>query len=440
MTLRSYSRSTPTPKNICLITPMHPSSNPRLVKEADALVEAGYTVEVIAPDYSPQWRAADEEFRDRSWKIIARPRFGPASPKVTRLWELTRRFTATAAARNLGLMHPIIVRAAWHPVVPALVRHAKNTNADLYVAHLVAALPAAALAARKHGVVYGFDAEDFHLGDVPTTPEFALERRLTREIEGAHLPGCAYVTAASPLIATAYAETYNIPEPAIVPNVFPLTGAVSAPSAAGTATPGPSIYWFSQTIGPDRGLECAVRAISIAQAKPHLYLRGSPANGYLTYLRQLASTAGVGDRVHILPVAQPSEMERLAAIYDIGLCGETGETRNRQLSLGNKIFSYLLAGLPVAMSSTPAHIALAPELGCAARLYTIDDAQSLAAAFDLWMRDQGTLATARRAAWELGQRKFNWDIYKPRYLGTISQALETSPAEIAACEARGSST
>ena len=38
--------------SICLLTPGHLSTNPRLTKEADALVSAGFEVCVLAADYS----------------------------------------------------------------------------------------------------------------------------------------------------------------------------------------------------------------------------------------------------------------------------------------------------------------------------------------------------------------------------------------------------
>src|SRR5262249_52977590 len=154
----------------------------------------------------------------------------------------------------------------------------------------------------------------------------------------------------------------------VVLNVFPCAQAPSRLTPSGTTLPGPSLYWFSQTIGSDRGLECAVVAISRARAKPHLYLRGSPAEGFLDQLRAIAIAAGVADRVHILPPALPSEMGHLAQHYDLGFSGEPGHTPNNRIALGNKIFTYLLAGLPVIMSAIPAHRAFAPELGEAGRL------------------------------------------------------------------------
>ena len=304
---------------ICLISQLHLSMNPRLVKEADALAEAGYEVIVIAADFSKSAREADSVFSDRPWRVVAAPQFGPEAPWFIRMRELVRRQAARLFVRGVGLGYPSITRTAWHSSAPDLVTAAKRLKADLYIAHLVAALPAAAIAAHLHGARYAFDAEDFHLGDVPDGPLHDPERRMTRAIESRYLPGCAYVTAASPGIADLYSKEYGIVRPAIVLNVFPQADAPRAPMAKGTVEPGPSVYWVSQTIGAHRGLECAVRAIGRAQSRPHLYLRGKLVGGFFDHLRLLASEAGAADRLHLLPHAAPSEMARLAANYDVGL-------------------------------------------------------------------------------------------------------------------------
>src|SRR5262249_27196879 len=171
---------------------------------------------------------------------------------------------------------------AWRPFADrgfsvftgALIAAAKRIKAHLYIAHYPAALPAAAMAARSHGALYAFDAEDFHLGELPEGPAHELERRMIHTIEGRYLPGCCYVTAASPGIADAYGDVHGIPRPTVVLNVFPRGNAPATATSKGTAKPGPSVYWLSQIIGPGRGLECAVQAVGRARSRPHLYLRG----------------------------------------------------------------------------------------------------------------------------------------------------------------------
>ena len=404
---------------ICLLTPGHLSTNPRLVKEADALAGAGHDVTVIAADFALWAREADKSFAVRSWRVARTLRFGPHATLSARIIQFLR-LRGARVMLALGVGPQAVVRAAWHPITPDLVSAAKGIEADLYVAHYPAALPAAAIAARRHGAICAFDAEDFHLGDFPEGAAHELERRMIRVIEAHYLPKCAYVTAASPGIADAYVEAYGIVRPTVVLNVFPLAYAPAAATARGSAKPGPSIYWFSQTIGPDRGLECAVRAIGQARSQPHLYLRGMPAVGYLDRLHDLAVQEGVLDRLHVLPPAAPSAMELLASNYDLGLVGETGHTLNRRIALTNKQFTYLVAGIPVVMSDIPAHRAFATEAGAAARLYPVDDWANLAVAFDSLLCDAHALAVARATAWRLGRERFNWDLEKASLLERIA--------------------
>jgi glycosyltransferase involved in cell wall biosynthesis len=187
--------------------------------------------------------------------------------------------------------------------------------------------------------------------------------------------------------------------------------------------PGPSIYWFSQTIGAGRGLEIAIEAIALAASRPHFFLRGTPAQGYEVKLRALASERGVSDRLHFLPPAPPDEMERLAAGYDVGYSGETGFSDNNKLALGNKLFSYLTGGVPVLASDISSHLALAPDLGAAMTLFTQNDVHSLARAMDHMLLDPVGLASARAAAWNLGQGRFSWDTEQKIFLACVADTL-----------------
>ncbi len=416
--------------DICLITQLHPSMNPRLVKEADALAEAGYRVGVIAPDFSEWAREADREFKDRAWQIVERPTFGPLSPWSVRIPELSMRVLASLATRVIGCTHPGIARAAWHPVAPALVAAAKRHRADLYIAHMVASLPAAAIAASHFRARYAFDAEDFHPGDLPDIPQSARKNRMVDFLERKYLNGCSYITAAAPLIADAYAERYDLRRPTVVLNVFPAGRAPGSWQPSGIALPGPSIYWFSQTIGSGRGIECAIRAIARSKARPHLYLRGRPAQGFLDSISALADAEGVDKQVHILPLGSPCEMERLAGAYDIGYSGEPGGTPNNAIALGNKLFSYLLAGLPMLLSDSPAHRAFGPDLGQSARLFAAGDFEDLARGMDEWLTEPAVLARAREAAWRLGQSRFNWEVEKVKLISSVERAMNRDESRV----------
>jgi len=406
---------------ICLISPGHLTSNPRLVKEADALTEAGHQVAVISGWSFPPHQSEDRCFESRPWAQHHRVAFGALATPHRRFWQRLRQRLARGLVR-LGAHGPAVAIRAWHPAGPDLIRATLGVHADLYIAHYPAALPAAALAARAHGGHYAFDAEDFHLGDFPEQSHYDFQRQLLRMIESRYLPGCVFTTAASPGIADAYADAYGIPLPVVLRNVFPLAHAPEGPTPRGTAIPGPSLYWFSQTIGPDRGLECAVRAIALAESKPHLYLRGFISDAYRQRLFALARAEGVEDRLHLLPPAPPEQMERLAAAYDLGLVAETGGTPNRRIALTNKLFTYALAGIPMLLSDIPPHREVQIEAGETARLFRCEDPDSLAEVLDGWLTAHpDVLASARAAAYRLGQEAWNWEREQGALLGQLDQ-------------------
>ena len=415
-----------TARHICLVTPGHLSTNPRLVKEADALAAAGYEVSVVSARFIQWADAADGEFSNRPWRV-RKVAFGPLAGRASHIVQTLMRRACWLAYKGFG----VCPERAFHPAVPGLIRAVCRIRADLFIAHNLAALPAAYHAAQKHRAKLGFDAEDFHSGEMHDTPANALRIHLTRKIERRYLPRCDYLTAASPGIAMAYANAYGVPVPTVILNVFPIADAPAAPSAHGVAQPSPSLYWFSQTIGPDRGLETVVKAIAQSKSRPCLFLRGNPSPGYQQALTTLAEQHGIVDRVRFLPPAPPGEMVRLAAEYDLGLASEPGHSPNNRLALSNKLFTYLLAGLPTLASDTTAQTEMAAGIPAAVFVYPQQDAKALATRMDNLFTSPGLLKKARIAAWNLGQSRYNWDCEKAGFIELVRSTLTSSmPSEL----------
>ena len=289
-------------RSVCIVSPGDLTANPRIVKEAEALHEAGYAVTVLVSDHSTRLRGFDAEVASRApWKVVNAPR--------------------SLAGRHVS---------------------AGSVRADLYIGHYVAGLHAAGGAAQQHGARLGFDAEDFHLGEERDD----LRTEIVRTVEAAWLPRCRHLTAAAPLIGRAYAERYGSAVPATVLNVLPLA------------------------------------------------------------------------------MAPPEEMVRLAAAYDVGLSLETDVSENRQFCLTNKIFTYLLAGVPAVMSDTPAQRQLARDLGEAAVLVSLSDPQAVAAAID---RLASGVDAAKAHAVRLGRERYNWDVEKKTLLASVEAAFAEAP-------------
>lgn len=407
-------------RTVCIVSPGNLASNPRVLKEADALHGAGYDVTVIVCDYNEALRLADDEIEAAApWKVIRVPRARDEGFVARMAAGLARVLSAVGIAVPVG----VAARSARTPVA-ALMRRALEVPADLYIAHYVAALPAAAAAARLHGALLGFDAEDFHSGEGTGAPGDAFRMRMIGIVERAVLPSCSHMTAAAPLIGKRYATHYGLAEPATVLNVFPLSMAPPRPKPvqAREGTPAIRAYWFSQTIGLDRGLQAFIQAMARARTRVTLDIRGSNRWGHGDSLLALAASLGLVDRVRLLPMAPPGEMVRLAAEYDVGLSLETEVSENRRICLTNKIFTYLLAGVPVIMSDTPGQKLLASDLGPAARLCALADPAGLAATLDA-LASPPVLAEASATAWRLGRERYNWEREQDVLLQSVAAAF-----------------
>ena len=406
-------------KRIVIATPGQLGSNPRVVKEAQALHDAGFDVTVVATRVSGFVEPRDQSVLEKAPYRVIRVSF------TNRLVRAAGRTTHAVAGLVLRLTKSHTAADLASSFMTArLAAATRSVPGDLYIAHYTAALPAAAAAARRNRALYAFDAEDFHLGDQPDAPEHAIEKEIIRSVERRYLPGAAYVTAGSPMIAEEYATTYGIQLPTTILNVFPKKNAPPAPSPRGSAHPHPSLYWFSQTIGPGRGLETAVEAIARSESRTHLYLRGTPTGDYVQHLMKLALRGGVAEFVHLLEPAAPDQLETLGAAYDLGYIGEVGETRNRQIALTNKLFSYLLGGVPGVASDVPAHRRIAAQLGPAMALFSAADAGALASSIDSYLLNPAILSAARHHAWAVSQERLNWDMESKTLVTLVEQALQ----------------
>lgn len=403
-------------RRVCLVTPGSLASNPRLLKEASALHDADYEVTaVVCPQGGALGEFDDALMRQAPWHVHR-----AAHSAMERYWAMVSR-PLGRLMEGAGLDVPIATAAAAYGGLVRTLRAAvAEIRADLYVAHYVAALPAAAAAADRHGALLGFDAEDFHSGEGADTAQAAFRMRMVEQVERQTVSRCSHLTAASPLIAKAYAAKYGV-SPVTVLNVFPVD---MAPREPGTESVGPlRAYWFSQTIGLDRGLQTFLQAMARTRVEVTLDVRGDNRWGHGDKLMEMARELGIAGRVRLLPMAPPAEMVRLAAAYDLGLSLETDVTENRRICLTNKIFTYLLAGVPVLMSDTPAQRLLAPELAAAGRVVSLAQPEAVAAAIDE-LALPARRAEAKATAWRLGRERYNWDVEKKGFLNSIAGAFE----------------
>ena len=381
----------------------------------------GYDVHLVSSaHYAPVEPLDQPILRRATWRNIrVRTAAGPQAflQRLRRRW--LRRFRPPVP--QLSLHQALLLHC---PGLPRLAAAAAATRADFFHGHCVAGLAAAAQAAASCSAPYGFDAEDFHEAETVEVERDPFEGAIVRQIMRAYLRGAKLLTAASPLIAAEYQKTCKV-EMEVLLNVFPLRHAPAEPSAArriSASTPA-RLYWFSQTVGPGRGLEGMFEVMARMQTPVEMHLRGFVSGVHAACLRARAAQAGVGRPLVFLPPESPDEMVRLAAGAELGLALEESCPRNRDLCLTNKIFVYLLAGIPQVLSQTAAQAAFAPELGSAAILGALERPAQLALRLDQFFSDTDRIRAARECAWDLARTRYCWEKEKNKLLAAVRRVL-----------------
>jgi glycosyltransferase involved in cell wall biosynthesis len=229
------------------------------------------------------------------------------------------------------------------------------------------------------------------------------------------------VITASPGYAEVMARRYRIPTPGVIRNIPDASGLPAAvPSENGDSPSGQAdrlaLYVGALTTG--RGLELSIMALSRVE-DARLRLVGPARPAYLEQLVELARTEGVTDRVEFAGAVSPDELLEAIREASVGLALIQPICLSYRMSLPNKVFEYVAAGLPVLGSELPAigelvnehRIGLLAEPGevddVAAKLgemlepdrnRAFRDAAREAAAILSWDREAERLAAEYRAA------------------------------------------
>ena len=400
------------------------SSTPRVLKEADTLSAAGYRVHIVAArNFAPSDRLDDALLAQAPWQITRLSATdGPGALARKLMRQLARRLIRAKPGATVRLAARVQYAGAI-----AQTRLAARLRADLYLGHQLAGLPMAVLAAQAAGTLAGFDLEDYHDGETAEAMRDPALAAAAHILQSRLLPACRHLTAASPLIAEKYAQEHGV-NPQVLLNVFPLSQAPLEPAIPPpiTAESPAVLYWFSQTVGPGRGLEAMVRAAARMHTPVELQLRGHVWPDYRAGLDRLAREVGLARPIRFLPLGPATEMARLAAHAHLGLSTEEANTPNHDLCLANKSFIYLLAGLPQLLSATRAHRLLAPGLGAAARLVDLPEHGETARTVDALLSDPRHCTEARAAAWRLGRERYNWDFEQSVFLASVRRLVPLS--------------
>jgi glycosyltransferase involved in cell wall biosynthesis len=386
--------------------------NPRVVKEAATLGGAGYDVTVlIVRNHAPSEPADLDLLRGAPYRretVELLPSGGAGS--FFRRFEL--RIAREAAAR-LGWPTP----RALGPFGP-LLRRARALPADLTIVHNEVA-HCVGLRLLDENRRVAADIEDWHSEDLLPQERARRPLSLMRATERALLHRTAHTTTTSHALADALHARYGGARPEVIANAFPLQPA----PVRDTPREVPAFFWFSQTLGPARGLEQFLAAWARTRHESRVVLLGEARADYAAQLRALVPESH-RTRVEFLPLVPPADLPALIACHDIGLALEQSFIVNRDLTVTNKILQYLNAGLAVVASDTAGQREVLAHNPDAGLIVKTDDTAAFAAALDVLVADRGQRAARQRAARRLAETTYCWEREAPRLLATVASSLE----------------
>jgi glycosyltransferase involved in cell wall biosynthesis len=327
---------------VVLLCDGHLSMNPRIVKEAASLQSIGFRVTVLYQTLISERAKEDIEILSTSswhgycylnllddafafrWKIQQK-----AASLLLRLFHI-----ATAPVLGYG---PYSLRRALYA-----------TKADLAIAHSPLSLWAL-YSHRRIPYKKGCDFQDWFSDDSASTSWPLAKKRFVQKLESWSLRNCCYRLTTSKAMAVGLANAYSCSPPDAVVNSFALQDATT--KNTWSADRPLRLHWFSQTIGPDRGIEIIVTALSELCMPIEIHLRGDLPPQYYPWYSKQAGVLAIG-QLNIHPRLPPSELADSLQDFDIGLALEYPNTLSRALTSTNKLFQYMEAGLPVIATDT----------------------------------------------------------------------------------------
>jgi len=381
-----------------------------MLKTADALCEAGHVVHAYC-SYTADWALPMDKslMETRTWSLQY---VGGLPGQLSWLWSrLRHRLARGRFDSSAGTDRQI---RALSRTAPDLVAVARNDKADIYIGHNLGALPAVIAGARRNRGRSVFDLEDAYSdmssnSGVGSVGEIESET-LTRHIEDIYIPQCDELMAASDGIGEIYHQRYDV-NPLTVLNAFPLEWMVEStpPVTEGSLR----LFWFSQTIGPDRGLEDVLSAMArfdVGEIELHLLGRWQPGfqEDFFAHGRSLGLDPEAC--IYSYPPCQPEEIPGFAASFDVGLAVELPVSRNRDVCLTNKVFMYLLAGVSIVATETQGQKRFFEDLPQVGFTFPCGDVDGLVAALAVLHKDRQLLRRLSRQAQRQGRERYNWSI------------------------------
>jgi glycosyltransferase involved in cell wall biosynthesis len=375
-------------------------NDPRVARHAETLGAHGFKVVVICPVSE-----RTEPHEVRKTYEITRPR---SALRETVLKLVARRDVSSrnrdtkfSSYEGYGLMKLMVTTGSFFLTQLALLRTAKKQHAQIYCANDFDTLLVTILAAGLDRFVV-YDSHELW-PDMMGAPEPV--KTIARKIERILIGRADLVITVNELIAAELKSRYSLKRtPQVVYNC-PKSGSYRKRTKNPTRI---KVALYQGLYAPERGLENLIEAADYLLPDVHLVLRG-----YGVTERELRSVAAGRRNVHFNRPVKMSELISVATEADVGLIPYLPTNLCNYFASPNKLFEYILAGLPVVASNIPfmRKVILENDIGA---LFDAREPRSIATAINLSTRDY--VLRRQRANLASVAAKYNWNIESKKLL------------------------
>ena len=407
------------PPTVLILIGGHLALAPRPQKEAAAAIAAGFRV-LIRGVWWDDTLAAEDMLMAKAVGAEFAPVMDLRSGGIGMLLFRVKQKAAKEIYLRLGWASPRSLGLA----APEMLKEALRLKPRLTMIHSEAGLWVGEQLLER-GFRVGVDFEDWFSEDLPPQDRAGRPVAAIKRLERTLLRHANPTMATTRTMARALANDSSCERlPEAILNCFPWAQAspTSGENLRDKRDPSAvSFYWFSQTIGPGRGLESLAKALPELKGNWQLHLRGSLRN-YGSWFDSVFPCE-IRNRVILQEMVPNCELRSRSASHDVGLALEVPSCASRDLTATNKIFEYLRCGLAVIATATQGQIEVMQQCPRAGWIIAPDDVGVLLAVMQGCLDDPARLKEAQTAATEAAAGPWAWEKFEPRLQELIREGI-----------------
>ena len=398
----------------------HLCNAPRPYKEAQALADAGHNVIIGGVWFQSEYVERDRLLMvNKNWQFVPIIDFQPRNKLINWLIRGKSRI-AKEIFKKFGIFSPALLGYG----ATDMLKYAYRIKADLTIVHSEAGLWVGSRLL-DHGFKVGVDFEDWFSEDLLSDARITRPIKQLKKLEKRLINECTYSITTSHALANTMAEAYDAPSPGVIYNSFPWAerSQIDHNKRDRQNLNLPSLHWFSQTIGPGRGLETLLQSLDHLNILLEIHLRGNCSKHTRQWLESQIPSIW-RDRVFIHPTVPNQELLSRISEHDIGLAIEYSDVISRNLTITNKLFQYLQAGLAVIATDTVGQQEILSQNSEVGRLIPANHPLALAEAIKDLLQTSDNLKKAKLASLRAAQEKFCWEFETEKIVQLSNKALQ----------------